>query len=283
LFEPNAAFISWTMQMMRGTSLSDAHAEELRLAMDAAAAWRAKFHKSKASACNDITSQTPSTTASNILCASTCASSGNSDLDTSEGTTPEVTLSLSVPSERSAATTWAFVILLSEVSLYLADGLRAPLRLKTAGHQHRVRLYTGPWGRTGLCKHAGSALVLVDAAAALAAGARVIRGKGSLVLSPGSSIPSSAFRKMIHITNGTTLYERSVESSCDDQLEMDSESEAVASDDEPCEKCFASCPRLDASPAVRKVRSLRPAHKPRASAPRQEGPTSSLAVWLREL
>jgi hypothetical protein len=272
------------MQMMCGTSLSDAHAEELHLAMEAAAAWRAKFHKSKASACNDITSQTPATTASKILCASTCASSGNSDLDTSEATTPEVPCVFpAVPSERSAATTWAFVILLSEVSLHLADGVRAPLRLKTAGHHHRVHLYTGPWGRTGLCKHAGSVLVLVDAAAALAAGASVIHGKGSLVLSPGSRIPSSAFRKMILITDGTTLYERSAESSSDDQLEMDSESEAVASDDEPSKKCFESCPRLDASPAARKIRSLRPARKPSASAPRQEGPTSSLAAWLREL
>lgn len=266
-----------------------AHADELRLAMEAAAAWRAKFQKPIAStaksrvtavsACQVDESATPTTGRS--LC-DTCAS-GSSDLGASETAMPAMYAQLALspsepeaPEPKATVALWAFTILLSEVALYLSKGVRAPLQLETGGQRH-VRLYCGPWGRTGLCRRGGSVLVLVDAAAARAAGAKVVvRRDSSLVLSPGSAIPSSTFRRMLRVADGATLYERSG----GDQVH-----EASGGDD-PCHVLARHGPDSVYSSGAPTV-SIAAAGPRRRQRPRKAPAPPSrgcgLAAWLRDL
>lgn len=155
------------------------HMAELQHALDAAAAWRAKLQAPKMAAVEHLDSDTASTTASAQDC--------HVDSDVEEDT-------------RSC---WVHATFLSNVNQVLSEGLRSG--------ESSVRLFGGPWGRTGLGRKGEEVVVYIDVARARALGAEFRFSQNGLVLAKGSVIPASCVRKMVRIANAELFFERQVE------------------------------------------------------------------------
>lgn len=155
------------------------HMAELQHALDAAAAWRAKMQDPKIAVVEHLDSDTASTTASGQDCLI--------DSDVEEDT-------------RSC---WVHATFLSNVNQVLSEGLRSG--------KSSVRLFGGPWGRTGLGRKGEEVVVYIDVARARVLGAEFRFSQNGLVLAKGSVIPASCVRKMVRIANAELFFERQVE------------------------------------------------------------------------
>lgn len=102
-------------------------------------------------------------------------------------------------SSDASPTCWVFGAYLRDVSKISADGV--------SSRGHRVRLYAGPWGRSGLCRRNEEVLVYIDVLGARTAGAEFRYSQRGLVLAEGV-IPAACCRKMVMIKDGSVLYDR---------------------------------------------------------------------------
>lgn len=189
---------------------------ELQAALDAAAKWRSRFQsnrKEENKAESVATSQNESSHESSSLCDSSAKKKCNSPLaailmgeapenDSTTASSDEGT-SASSNSSEGAPTCWVQGAFLRDVSRILADGLRS--------QGPRVRLYAGPWGRSGLCRRNEEVLVYIDVPRARKAGAEFRFVQRGLVLVAGA-IPAACCRKMVMIKDGSVLFDRTPES-----------------------------------------------------------------------
>jgi len=182
---------------------------ELQDALAAAAKWRSRFqnnHKdsqTKAESVAPSRNESPheSSSSANKKRSSPLAAILMGEMPDNESTTAsgdEGTCASSISSE-GAPTCWVQGAFLRDVSRILADGLRS--------QGPRVRLYAGPWGRSGLCRHNEEVLVYIDVPRARKAGAEFRFVPRGLVLVAGA-IPAACCRKMVMIKDGAVLYDR---------------------------------------------------------------------------
>lgn len=191
---------------------------ELQAALDAAANWRSRFqsnHKAREDKAreNKVESVSPSQTESSHESSSLCDSSAKKKCTSPlaailMGETPDnesTTASsdeggcASSNSSEGAPTCWVQGAFLRDVSRILADGLRP--------RGSHVRLYAGPWGRSGLCRRNEEVLVYIDVPRARKAGAEFRFVQRGLVLVAGV-IPAACCRKMVMIKDCSVLYDR---------------------------------------------------------------------------
>jgi len=208
-------------------NLSTSHAQqatseeqdaELQAALNAAAKWRSRFQsgrKAKEDEAREskIESVSPSQTESSHESSSLCDSSVKKkctsplaailmgEMPDNESTTASSDEGgcASSNSSEGAPTCWVQGAFLRDVSRILADGLRS--------QGSRVRLYAGPWGRSGLCRRNEEVLVYIDVPRARKAGAEFRFVQRGLVLVEGV-IPAACCRKMVIIKDGSVLYDR---------------------------------------------------------------------------
>lgn len=194
------------------------HDAELQAAMDAAVKWRSRLqsnHKAKENKVESVSpSQNESSHESSSLCDSSakkkCASPlaailmGEAPDNESTTASSDEGGSASSNSSEGAPTCWVQGAFLRDVSRILADGLRSK--------GPRVRLYAGPWGRSGLCRRNEEVLVYIDVPKARRAGAEFRFVQRGLVLVAGA-IPAACCRKMVMIKDGSVLFDRNSDES----------------------------------------------------------------------
>lgn len=190
---------------------------ELQAALDAASKWRSRFQSNNKARENKAESVLPTQKESSHESSSLCDSSAKKkcisplaailmgELPDNEPDNESTTASgdegtcASSDSSEGAPTCWVQGVFLRDVSRILADGLRS--------QGPRVRLYAGPWGRSGLCRRNEEVLVYIDVPRARKAGAEFRFIQRGLVLVAGV-IPAACCRKMVMIKDGSVLYDR---------------------------------------------------------------------------
>lgn len=183
-----------TEDLELATGADDAsYMAELQAALDAAASWRTKLqHKNGKSDAVEPSEpeavEAPCVKQSlSIETASTTASGADSNCgESSDG-------------GDGLQSCWVCAVLLKDVRKILEEGLW--------GSQRRIRIYAGPWGRTGLARRGEDVLVYIDAARALASGAELRFRSNGLLLAKGSVIPATCLRKVVRIRDAEVLYE----------------------------------------------------------------------------
>jgi len=191
-------------------TLSDAHNAELQEALDAATTWRLRFKNKEASRQQEVKNaplQDESSPEADTNCdsatkkGSPLAAVLRGDMVDSGSTTAsgDETSSTSSNSSEESPTCWVQGAYLRDVSQILADGLRP--------RGHRVRLFAGPWGRSGFCRRNEEVIVYIDVSLARKAGAEFRFSQRGLVLVEGM-IPATCCRKMVMIKDGSVLYDR---------------------------------------------------------------------------
>lgn len=190
-----------------------AHDVELQSALDAAANWRSRFQSNHKAKENKVESKSPSQNESSHESSSLCDSSAKKkcvsplaailmgEMPDNESTTASSDEGgcASSNSSEGAPTCWVQGAFLRDVSRISADGLRPK--------GSRVRLYAGPWGRSGLCRRNEEVLVYIDVPRARKAGAEFRFVQRGLVLVAGV-IPAACCRKMVMIKDGSVLFDR---------------------------------------------------------------------------
>lgn len=189
---------------------------ELQEVLDAAAKWRSRFQSNHKAAQSKVETVAPPQNESSHESSSLCDTSSQKkcisplaailmgEMPDNESTTAsgdEGTCASSNSSEGSP-TCWVQGAFLRDVSRILADGLRSK--------GPRVRLYAGPWGRSGLCRRNEEVLVYIDVPRARKAGAEFRFVQRGLVLVAGV-IPAACCRKMVMIKDGSVLFDRACE------------------------------------------------------------------------
>lgn len=194
---------------------SDAHDAELQEALDAAAKWRSRFQskehvqKNEASHCvaplqdgssHDFNSPCDFKAKQGYGSPLTAILQGElADSGSTTAASGDEGSCASSDSGDASPTCWVYGAYLRDVSKISADGVRSQGR--------RVRLYAGPWGRSGLCRRNEEVLVYIDVLGARAAGIEFRYSQRGLVLADGV-IPAACCRKMVMIKDGSVLYDR---------------------------------------------------------------------------
>lgn len=187
-----------------------AHYAELQEALIAASKWRSRFQSKEHIPQNRVNE-------SIRPCGSSHESNGSCNLKTKQGLLAILQEDLDSGSTTAASgdegscgssdsdaspTCWVYGAYLRDVSKISAHGVRLQGR--------RVHLYSGPWGRKGLCRRNEEVLIYIDVLGARAAGTEFRYSQRGLVLVDGM-IPASCCRKMVMIKDGSVLYDRTSE------------------------------------------------------------------------